>query len=313
MTVKSDWQDRPGIQVLPDRILYRASVIGDCIKAVAALRMGYQPFAFTDDELTRFKEGHLHEEAVLSEMSHVSDRQRVIELHLTNTLIIQGSIDGLQTDYGKRKIVEIKTTNKDGMKAILQHGWETPGFIQKYKWQVSVYMIALDLELDLIVKDKESGKLWTLTAERPPHSIEEIRGRILRIEAYAKSGSLPVPCEPGANQWFCKFPYLHEHDTAEVLDDKELEQLAVQYDHAKVEETTAKNRKAELRKALKSGLGDKKKVKAGLASVTFYATHRIDYDHNKMAQDGIDLEIYKTERVQENLRVKIEEEKEEKE
>lgn len=299
--------NKPAIQVLPDRTIYRASALGECIKALAARRMGYEPFSFTEDELTRFKEGDLHEDAILSELPYVLDRQRELVLQLTSSLSVVGHIDGVQTEYGKRKLLEIKTTNKEGFKEIVEKGWETPGFVQKYKWQISCYMIALDLECDLIFKDKESGKLWTLSAEIPPYSIEQIRARVLRVEAIARSGSLPKLCEPGVNQWFCKFPFLHEHDPVTVLDDKELGELAHQYDNAVIDVRTAEERKKSLRKALKNGMGDHKKVAIDDARVTFYNTPKISYDHKAMASDGIDIAKYKVVKDVEYLKVKIKE------
>lgn len=285
--------------------IYRASELGGCVKALTAKRMGYEPIPYPESLTTIFAEGNLHEEAVVRSLvdggNKVWNQQLEVNLPITSSVVVQGHIDGLVNDDNADWLLEIKSMSSDRFKEYKRLGWATPGLIQKYKWQVSAYMIATSLPLMFVVKDRNAGTILSDKVMTPFYSEVEIRARVLGIEALSRVG-LPAECD--VRIWPCPVSYLHD-DEVEVMEDAEIDLLARQYKDAKAKENVAKEMVGVNYKALMKGLGDRKKVKTlGGVQVTKYVVKSKSLDKKKLAEDGL-IEKYEVVTEREQMKVTI--------
>lgn len=296
-------------------IIYRASELGLNLRELVAGRLGFDRAPISPDLQQLFDEGNLHEEAVLkdlakrgweishsqADMNNIGDYQHEVDLQITSEIMVRGHVDGLAIEPS-RCVLEIKSMGDSSYQAVQGRGWDTPGLIQKYKWQVSVYMLATGLPLVLWYKNRNNGKSDTLGAAVPFYSKAQIAGRVLEAEAWARRGQLP-PCD--VTSFPCPYYSLCDKvDTREVLGDEALEQVAVEYKRTKAElagiENQAKpvkERLDKLRKQLESvreGKTESGKYKAGKARITWtYMDNPVaSLDKEAVKQAGIDLEPF---------------------
>src|SRR5918992_1081323 len=106
--------DRPSVYVEGDRVVYRASAVGGCLRALVACRLGYTPLPFDEGSELRMNEGVLHEPAILAALEKdgwiVAGQQREVELTVGGTIVIRGHIDGAAGKGldGPARVVEAK-------------------------------------------------------------------------------------------------------------------------------------------------------------------------------------------------------------
>ena len=222
-----------------------------------------------------FAAGHRIEDEVLERFyPETRMRQQEVTLPLTNKIVVVGHIDGFDIEDGC--LVEVKSQNKEEWDRFDREGWNA-GLFVKYKWQVSAYMLGMaGVTSPPVVKllralrnDKGewTGDMDVSYVDRPFYTKEQIRARVLRIEAAAHTGVLVAECD---NSFPCPYFYIHEEIDRELIDDDAIEQLAREYEEARRDESTAKGRREATRKALRVAIdGDKSRTASGI-KITFY-------------------------------------------
>lgn len=303
------------VQVASDRVVYRASALGGCVKGLAAARMGYEEVAPPQKQQDVFDEGHLHEGAVLEKFEKdgwqivEGSLQREVVVPVTGKLFVVGHVDAemfgpIDEYFATTSVVDVKSQSQNAWDDFERNGWES-GFFPKYKWQFSSYMIATGLPGMLIRKNRNTGEVKHEFIEEPFYSLTEIRVRVMQVEAIAKQGALPGPCD--YRTFPCGYFYLHEDEPVVVLEDDQLDVLARQYEEAKDEEKQARGRKEDTRKALRAGMAgiDKATTKLG-TKISFYMQKNPPrLNEERMIEDGIDVEKYKEQGESERLRITL--------
>jgi hypothetical protein len=244
--------------------------------ALLAARLGYEVVPIREDAkiMQVFAAGHRIEEEVLARFPTVEQRQMEVYLPITGRISVVGHIDGFDTVDGT--LIEVKSQNQEEWDRFERHHWDA-GLFLKYKWQASVYMHGHKgvfhhhpLKLVRALRDKNgdwTGEMKVSHVDKPFYSVDQIRERILQIEAVAATGVLAAECN---NSFPCPYFYLHEEIDRELIDDETVEALAREYAEAGSEETVAKGKKANARKALRVAVdGNKYRTSTGVR-ITFY-------------------------------------------
>ncbi len=264
--------DEPMVYEGSSAIVYRASSLGFCDRALVAARLGYPALPPPAKLQQTFDAGHQAEAWAISSDGPLNVRyaQDPVQLTIPGTdppVVLQGHLDGLKDlPPPLAVVVEIKSQSPDMYDRWTEDAWTTDDLWVKYAWQVSVYMWAAgnarggNAELDVVrVRRPGEGELYQYTVHhyaRPFHSLDEIYARVRSIEQYAREGQLPA-CDKG-EQWGC--PYMQLHDQREVVMDDDLDDACRWYARAKADTKNAKAAEDEARRALLEVLGERKDV-----------------------------------------------------
>lgn len=219
-------------------MIHRASGLGGCLKGQIAACLGMKPIEPDEASFTRMAEGQLHEDDVVARLRtdgyEVTRQQELVTIHSTDTYLarfagieqfaykwmVQGHLDGVLTGDPFTptgpKVLEIKSMGKDAFRLFKAQGWEAPGLVQKYKWQLSVYMLATGLEALLIAKSRDSGELLRMPVEMPFYDLTDVTARVAYIEDHVARGQLPDDCP---HDFFCPFKYLCTQAPADDVPD----------------------------------------------------------------------------------------------
>jgi len=276
------------------------------VKAQAAKQLGFMPLSTERFFGQLGHEGNLHERDVIEREGAVESQQEVV-LDVIGGVQVVGHIDGLLDPY----VVEVKSMGKDAFDTWKTSLWDTPGLVQRYKWQVSVYMLALDRQLKFIVKCRDTGELSTMYVEAPFYSKQDVLKRIVEIEKWVRRGELPDECS--SVMFPCPYYYLEAQQSLEVTEDGVIDELAKMYSESQVAVKTAERRKVEARKALDTALAGRERVVTAMSKVTYYEVSTKKIDWVKMAEDGIDVKKYEVPTIGKRLRVTVREERAESE
>lgn len=131
----------------------------------------------------------------------------------TATSIVFGHLDGVVngdpfTPSGPR-VLEVKSMSQDAFKQFQAKGWygDWPegSLPDRYRWQLSIYMLATGLEALLVCKNRNSGEIAKHGIEQPYYSLDQITERVAYIEDHVSRGTLPDECP---RSWFCDHKYL---------------------------------------------------------------------------------------------------------
>lgn len=204
--------------------IYRASGGGACLTQIVASILEYtpQPSGYQSTILSdAAREGNLHEESIVDRLIEdgyrIDDSQLEVEVRIIPGVIVRGHTDGIAFPPRTRKprVLEVKTMSKDRFKKWLASGADTAermasGGWDRYAWQISLYMHALNMPALYVVKNRDSGKLIIDELKVPPISMAEIKKKLISAEKYRKLDELPVCDATGGDRFFCSFPYLHE-------------------------------------------------------------------------------------------------------
>lgn len=345
-------------------VIYSASDIGGCVRAQAAARLHYPKKPFDDATLTLFKEGHMHERAVVDEMveagweveweteekpclSHWETcRQIEVVLKLTPRIWVVAHLDGVvatgecwcmkgpdpaemhlipdcpRHDSGLgHKVLEVKSMSKDVWEQVKADGWDAKQWMPKYKWQVSVQMLATGYPAWLRAKNRNNGQVFDLLVEEPFYDKMQVLQRVLEVESAVRTGTLP-DCTPGASSYFCPFDVCSGVKAIEEIEDEEVEKLAREYKVAKLEADAAgkvsgeaKRRADEVRTRLRKACGGvdgeilEKKLRVGKVRVTWYkaGNSKGSLDTLKLDALGLAVEDVTSKGSGERLKVEVDE------
>lgn len=226
--------------------VYRASSLGYSLEQLVAPHLGYEPVAPPEWLQERFDEGTALEPIVLAELERLgwtiissqlainSEGNHQLEVAMEvipGKATVRGHLDavGIEPPRHPTRVVEVKSMAEKSLQACSRLMWDTPGLIQKYKWQLSSYMLATGLEGVLVVCSKgEDGvkNLLYMYAEEPFYTISDIALKISEAEKHISEGTLPEGCQ----DYPC--PYFHLHapsDNPIQSADEELDDLMAKW------------------------------------------------------------------------------------
>lgn len=203
--------------------IYRASSLGGCSKAIIAARLDYDPMDPPESMGQVFAEGNLHETAVIDWLKgrafRVQDVQLETVIHCPLNCLIIGHIDGVvewsvRSGATCRAVLEVKSMSDAAFKEFSTKRWATSGLIQKYKWQLSAYMVALGLPGMVVVKNRNNGQHLIVEVPEPFYDSSQLVARVVSLEIQARKG-LPESCDNPS--YPCPFYYLHEEKAPELV------------------------------------------------------------------------------------------------
>lgn len=198
--------------------VYRASSLGGCSKAIIAARLAYDPMDPPESMGQVFAEGNLHESAVIEWLKgrgyKIQDEQLEVVIPCPLNCVIVGHVDGIADWDISRGVLEVKSMSDNAFKTFQKMRWDTPGLIQKYKWQISSYMISLGLPGLLVVKNRNNGDTLILEIPKPFYDKSQLIARVVSLEIQARKG-LPESCDNPS--YPCPFYYLHEEKELELM------------------------------------------------------------------------------------------------
>lgn len=287
-------------------MLIRASELGGCTKAIIAKQLGYEPLKPREQTASIMREGNLHEDDVvaqLTEESPVTSQQEEVNLPIGEH-VVQGHIDGRWDG----RLLEIKSVSQSVWEEFERHRWAA-GYFPKYKWQLSVYMLATGLEATVAIKNRNTGRIRREGVEIPFYSLDEITERVNHVADWVTRGLLPGPCDTPT--FPCPYYYLHEDE--KVLEkDEVLDGLASDYQTLREREVRLRDSIQAVRTQIRKAMGDRPSVETHRVRVTVYqAKGQTRYDAAQMELDGIDPQKYKVEGApSERMRITLKEQDE---
>lgn len=274
-------------------ILIRGSELGACSKGTIAKLLGMKPIAHSEATERLFREGNLHEEDVIvmlrAEGLKIVRQQEEVNLQITPGALVQGHLDGVVTGdpftpVGPR-VLEIKSMGASSFKEFKTKGWEAGGLVDRYKYQISSYMLATGLEALVVAKSRDSGELLRFGVELPFYSLDQITERVAYIEDHVARGQLPDDCP---HDFWCSFRYLCQgnREATETTVDKVIDSLAVEYLTAVQISKQADDSKNAARKKLEEVLGTRATVRTNAVVVSSY---------EQLSPPKLNLEKFQTE------------------
>lgn len=237
--------DRSTVYSEKGTTVYRASGLGYCVRALAAIGQGYaEAIKQERKELMErsAKEGNLHEGAVRDSLVGLGyefwgydDSENVFELQVIPGVIIRGHTDGqgrwvgegespykvdldaLSRPHTEEILLEVKTMSTKQFAK-----WQLHQFSQfpKYASQISAYMAAFpNHDVIYVVKRREDGltDIRIIPFDRPPIQIISVKAKILMAEKHRRHGGWPK-CDL-ENTYFCDYWYLHDEEEDEAQED----------------------------------------------------------------------------------------------
>lgn len=247
-----------------DLVVYRASGVGGCLRALWASRRGMSPTAHPDWLTEKFAEGIQAEPIILDllteylrKIDHDADCfdfQQTIEIPVLPNVIIRGHIDAKARLHERTKLIEVKALAESTYERLVSaiDDEEFEDAFPKYAYQLSCYMQALDLEGLLVIGVKdENGNVARIDLRdfaEPPVPMRRIKKRVIDLERMAQDMSMPA-CN--IDLFPCQFYYLHDDDATVVNTDIDLGNLAREYALCSKSERDAKERKREIAEQIK--------------------------------------------------------------
>lgn len=279
--------DRPTRYIEDGRIIYRASNLGACEKSLILLGRGESPAPHPDWLLQKFDEGIAGEPIVIGmipklevdgakiKLLHYGDinlpvdesGQWVVEKSMVG-VTVRGHVDGIGTvsslaigsefTLRERVVVEVKCCSPDYAKVVLR---KLP---LVYAIQISLYMHTLQMKCLLVIGIKDDdGKVVRLEGKwihEPPLTLGQIAARIMRIEKGIKAGQIG---ECDYAMFPCPFYFLGCDDSrdanttpVEMVEDKVLESLCVEYDKGRQMEKEGERKKKAAMEGIKKAMGE---------------------------------------------------------
>ena len=317
--------ERPPVQIRNGTFYVRASSLGSCPRALAALIMGERPGPESEHLRRTAEEGHLHEDAVARKIQTEMGLRLTIRQDQCNYTHRIG--DYMFTVTGHREGIwsagtvpmflwENKSKSKAEFKkwissldySVANHPVPTFSNHPGHAWQISHYMMCPpDLPVMYTVKDRDSGELSYSYVDQAPFTEDDIRARLQQVIDIVEMGPGALHdntlCDPQANKWFCGFrdtlscmqTYGAELDGYEALDDDELELDLMLYENLKAEASRVKKEKDEVSGRIKT------RVKSGgIVTPTGYSaligvSEVVDWDKLKgfLAEHNASLKDFK--------------------
>lgn len=271
---------------MAEKIIYRASSLGNCVRALVADKLGHEEVRKQEhtDLLDRSaREGNLHEGWVKEWLSNtrgyrVVREQEEIEKIVMPNVVIQGHVDGVIVgmNHPVGSILEVKSMSTKQFAKWNRHRWVQ---FPRYAYQISFYMIAMGLPAFYVVKRREDGHLHEMEITEPPVPWQDMKNKVLRAERHRRKAQYP-PCDAN-QQWGCPFFYLHEEaeivsvdadeEITEALGELVLSYLSLQ-EQEKVGEAAGKHRKEKINGDILNLMGENDQVTVSIGGKKFRVT-----------------------------------------
>jgi hypothetical protein len=221
--------DRASVICTADRITYRASSFGYCIRRLVAARLGYDAKPPPARLQQAFDEGHELEPIILETLVEdygwqLEQPQAEMSLHLGTgpdgrELYIDGHVDALGTQPGGSHWmpVDAKAFAQSTMDDFLASGLLA---YPHYAWQQSAYCEGFGSDpFCLPLWNKATQQLTVKVYDTHPYTYDDIQERIYDIEerATAPEALTDIEC-PGS--WGCPYDYLHDARPVDRLPDE---------------------------------------------------------------------------------------------
>lgn len=312
--------NRPIVYYEGDNVIYRASSVGSCVRALVAAGLEYEPVE-TPDYLSRAAaEGNLHEADIQNKVRamgfQVDDSQPEIQIEITDGVFLRGHMDGIVTGpaaenlVGKLRngspqpdpnvnqmVLEAKTMSRS-----VFDSWKKRRFDSKpaYAYQVTAYMKATGLPALYAVKRRDDGLMEYTFLPETPVPWETVEAKILKAEEWRLKGELP-PCDI-ENTWGCAYWYLHEEDDditnpADDLSETSkrlLAQIAPKYRDLKNIEKEAKSEAAQLKPQIHTLMGGFDTVEVDGWRITWVVQERTGWNMDLLVADVAEGDFDKT-------------------
>lgn len=233
--------DRPSVYRDGTNIVYRASALGECVRALLAMYDGVKPrrkAAMTELLELTAEEGNLHEGAVVANLQSVHryeliSTQDTIEVPVIPGVIVRGHVDArLMRD--RPTLAEVKSKSDKQFEIWMREKWAA---FPNHAAQLTTYMRAYpDHDGLLAVKRRSDGKTVyeECAAGDPPMDWSDIRSKILTVEVARRNGLTPACDLTGTRAFFCPMWFLH--------DEKDLEELGMTPDMKVIADELLKRR-----------------------------------------------------------------------
>lgn len=255
-------------------IIYRASELGSCVRALVARRRGESENDTPEVVQGWFDRGIAHEDECIAAMQAegyiIDSQQREVTIQVADDVAVVGHLDGRVTNSNPRpRTLEIKAPYSwaKWYDAHLNNDYSDP-LMSRYGWQSSSYCVAEESEM--IVACLDGGVVKMFTIEIPPYSIEDIRKRVLSIEFMVETGVWP---ECDQRMFLCPFfPRVCTHKQDEVAFDPVVDEYAMQYQAFKAMEKAAKEDADRYREKIMAHLGERESVVTSQYKVTRVVT-----------------------------------------
>lgn len=235
-----------GIRKFPCHVNRASALGGDCERQLVYMRTHWQDRQMHDVHLELiFREGNLHEEAVLRALGEagvtVIEQQTTLEWREYR---ITGHVDGVVVQDGRAVPLEIKSMSDHIWSSIAKRGpgvyewsevsgaFQAKPWLRKYLGQLSIYMLCKDVDRGiLLLKNKSTGAMAQVNVELDYEYAESLIQRAERINRHIDQGTLPdrIAWRPDV----CgRCPWLHlclpdrvGHDPIEFLEDETIVEL----------------------------------------------------------------------------------------
>jgi hypothetical protein len=260
------------VQVAGDgSVVYRASALGMCTRALVAARQEYTQIESVPEKLEKtFAKGRVAEIQALQYLERegwvIESQQNACHVQVSSKISIVGHVDA----FASRKrvlpdgvvtmdfqTVEVKSQSKEEFE---NWSWDSPLW-RKYHWQFSTYRVATDRPVLVVrwCRDSSEPRVAYYNYDIPFYPLEQLRARVLYVESLATQDVGEMKCD--VPSFPCPVFYLPGHgDDVEKVDDPELEQLARDYKAASTERKIVDNRRRDIGKAILLGMGTRAKV-----------------------------------------------------
>jgi exonuclease VII small subunit len=319
--------DRAPVYVEDGKVIYRASSVGMCDSALIAIRQGATPMMPPEWLLEKMQEGTDNEALIVEgaraflHQGEVVSSQDEFEILVYvksdgTKVVVRGHTDGML--FGSADVPFISGKSKldyYGVEAkklgpALYGKWErsTEYFFKEmpyYRDQLTLYMEAMGYEFLYAVgkwdpEEKRVEKVDVRRITAPPSDINVIKAKIIKVEAMAETGVMPV-CE--GTMYPCPVYYLHQGVEREE-GDKALDEAVQAYLEALAAEKAAKKDKEEAFKLVQELMKPyKDKVETPLALVTRFESVSKRLDTKAARRAGLDLDPYYTETRKESVKI----------
>jgi hypothetical protein len=257
--------NRPAVYLEDERVIYRASALGHCLRALWAARNNMERRPLPQVVQQGMDEGTNLEPIILDLLfekygfTFADGSQSQVELNVGawngKTLIVRGKLDEIGCRYDDSLSRESQQHRPIDVKALPQDAVEkyrTRGLMAfpAYAWQQSVYAHGYGSDsfyMPIFHKGTWEIEEWTLEPIAPPYTVDQIRDRVLQVEEAYADNVMPEECD---GDFGCPYFYLHEQKPVDELPEESVLLVSARIKLGK-RETILKNAKAEIDKKLK--------------------------------------------------------------
>ena len=224
--------NRPSVYREGPDVIYRASALGSCVRALLAFYDGVQPRR--KREMTELMdlaadEGDVHEDAVRAKLVKegygILATQEEFSLQIIPHAFVRGHTDGRisppehATEINTLEVLlEVKSKSNKQYEIWKRQRWEAfPG----HAYQISAYMEAFpDRDVLYIVKRRETGEedRVIIPAGQPPIPFKAVKQKVIAVEIARVSGTTPQCDLAPQQQWMCPVWFLHDEKDIETAD-----------------------------------------------------------------------------------------------